>query len=133
MEQVLINIILTIITLLIIYKNISEISIFYYIYFFVFSIILNFIDSEILLLLDLKKPIINWNEESLVVKDNERKIWTYCLAVLNFLILIYFIKIFKDVSFIHSSLIMILVILLILIMLNIYIKKNINKIFKNIY
>ena len=133
LEQVLINIILTIITLLIIYKNISEISIFYYIYFFVFSIILNFIDSEILLLLDLKKPIINWNEESLVVKDNERKIWTYCLAVLNFLILIYFIKIFKDVSFIHSSLIMILVILLILIMLNIYIKKNINKIFKNIY
>lgn len=133
LEQVLINIILTLITLLIIYKNISEISILYYIYIFVFSIILNFINSEILLLLDLKKPIINWNEESLVVKDNERKIWPYCLAVLNFLILIYFTKIFKDISFIYSSLIMMLVILLILLVLNIYIKKNINKIFKNIY
>ena len=113
--------------------NIPKISIIYYITSVVLAMILNIINSFIMLIVDLKNPNLDWITETSVLKDNKNKLYQYVLTILIVLMLLYFIKIFANIYIKISVSIILSILTGILIIIVLYIKKNINKLFKNIY
>lgn len=113
--------------------NIPKISIIYYITSVVLAMILNIINSFIMLIVDLKNPNLDWITETSVLKDNKNKLYQYVLTILIVLMLLYFIKIFANIDIKISVSIILSILTGILIIIVLYIKKNINKLFKNIY
>ena len=130
--QIFLNIIVILIILTTIYFNVTEITIEYYIIAFIIAMILNIINSYTMLLIDLKKPNLNWVNEESISKNNGNKLYQYVITIFSFLILMYLANIFKSVSFIISVISIIIMLLIILILIKKYMKKNINKIFSKI-
>lgn len=130
--QIFLNLIVIFMILTTIYLKIPEITIEYYIIAFLLAIILNIINSYIMLLIDLKKPNLNWVNEESISKNNGNKLYQYVYTIFSFLILMYFSNIFENINFIISILSIIGILLLILIIIKKYIKNNINKIFSKI-
>lgn len=133
LPQIIINIFAIVSILLCIWFNDLNINIIYYIIIFVLAMILNCINSYVMLVIDLKKPNLNWTNEESVAKDNQNKLYQYIFTIFVFLILKYFSKIFRNCNFKISMIIIISLFLFSYIILKIYIKKYINKIFKKIY
>ena len=130
--QIFLNLIVIFMILTTIYLKIPEITIEYYIIAFLLAIILNIINSYIMLLIDLKKPNLNWVNEESISKNNGNKLYQYVYTIFSFLILMYFSNIFENISFIISILSIVAILILILIFIKKYIKNNINKIFSKI-
>ena len=133
LPQIVINTIVILIISCAMYTNLPEISIVYFIIGFITAMLINLINSYLLVLIDLNKPNLNWTNSESIVKDNGNKLYQYVMSVITFLILSYFSKIFKGMSFINSILIINILLLITFIILKILIKKNINKIFEKIY
>ena len=95
--------------------------------------LINIINSYLLVLVDLNKPNLNWTNQESITKNSGNKLYQYVMTIFIFLILNYLLKIFKDNNYLFSMIIINLLFLIILILLKIFIKKNQNKIFKNIY
>lgn len=130
--QIFLNTIVIIMVLTIFYLNIPKVNIGYYVIAFIIAMILNILNSYILLLVDLIKPNLNWINEESISKDKTKSIYQYVMTIFIFLILCYFANIFEDVKFAISVTLIIGIMLMVLILLKKYIKKNINKLFKNI-
>ena len=113
--------------------NIPKISITYYIASVVLAMILNIINSFLMLIVDLKKPNLDWITETSVLKDNKNKLYQYVLTILIVLMLLYFTKVFTNINIKISVSIISIIFTGILVLIVLYIKKNINKLFKNIY
>ena len=95
--------------------------------------ILNIINSFLMLIVDLKKPNLDWITETSVLKDNRNKLYQYVLTILIVLTLLYFTKIFNNIDIKLSVSIISIIFIVTLIIILLYIKRNINKLFKNIY
>ena len=131
--QIVINIIPIIGMIVVVAINIPKISILYYLEGIIIAMLLNIINSFLLIIFNLKKPYLDWATEISAIKDNRGKLYQYVITICTILILAYFTKVFKDVN-IHVSLTIIIIVLLItLIVLIVFIKKNINKLFEKIY
>ncbi len=130
--QVFINTIAVIGMAVIIAINISHISILYYLVGILIATILNIINSFIMVMVDLKKPNLNWITETSAIKDNGNKLYQYVTTIISCLLFVYFMRIFDNVNIIISFSIIIAILFIILLILNILIKKNINKLFKKI-
>lgn len=129
--QIVFNFIAIIGTTFVIWKKIPQISILYYITGIIISILLNIINSFIMLIIDLKKPNLDWTTETTSIKGN--KLYQYTVTIITIMLLSYFTKIFKNINIIISLISIFIILLIILIIINIYIKKNINKLFEKIY
>lgn len=131
--QILINAIPIIGVSIVIWRNIPQISIWYYIVGILMAILLNIINSFIMLIVDLRKPNLDWTTESASIKDNGNKLFQYVTTIITILLLTYLTKIFEDINIIISLTSICILLFVILIIINIYIKKNINKLYKKIY
>ena len=85
-----------------------------------------------MIIVDLKKPNLDWNSEASALKNNGNKWYQYVVTILIILLLTYFTKIFNNVKIIISIPSIIIVLFMILFFEKIYVKRNINKLFKNI-
>ena len=85
-----------------------------------------------MILVDIRKPNLNWTNIESITKNNSNKMYRYVVTIGFVLMLMYFSKIFKNINYNISSTIIILILGMVLIILNIYIKKNIKKIFNKI-
>ena len=130
--QVFINTIAVIGMAVVIAINIPQISILYYLVGILIAMILNIINSFIMVIVDLKKPNLNWITETSAIKDNGNKLYQYVTTIISCLLFVYFMRIFDNVNIIISFSIIIAILFIILLILNILIKKNINKLFKEI-
>lgn len=133
LPQKIINTIIILIVLTVIYLQIAEISFLYYIIAFITAMIINLINSELMVLLDLKKPNLNWTNEASLAKDSGNKLYQYVLTIITLLILSYFSRILDGVNFVPSIIIINIILILFYLGLNIFINKKINKIFNKIY
>ncbi|MBQ9657952.1 MAG: hypothetical protein IJV31_04195 [Clostridia bacterium] len=113
------------------YLNIN-INLIYLFLIFILGNLLNLINSFILLSVDFLKPNINWTSESLAIKQNENKLFQYVLTIIIILLLIYFKKVFADLNFNIFILILFIFLSFILFIINLFILKNINKLFNKI-
>lgn len=133
MPQIIINIFVIMATLICIYLNFIKINIVYYIVVFILAMLINLINSYVMVLVDLRKPNLNWTNEESVAKDNENKLYQYIFTIFIFLILVYFSKLFKNFNFNIAIIIINIIFLIFFIIIKIYINKNISKIFKKIF
>ncbi len=133
LPQILINTLVIISIILTIYFNVKGLQIYYGIIIFCISMWLNIINSYLMVLIDLKKPNLNWTDNASLTKDNNNKLYQYVLTIFIILILNYFSKIFKNINYIKSIIIINLIFILFILILKKYIKNKINKLFEKIY
>ena len=132
LPQIILNIFISLIILGAAKYLIPEISIIYLIVMFVISILLNIINSFLMLAVDLRRPNLEWDNETDAIKQNKNKLYQYVLTIIIILILIYLQQIFEKINF-NLFIIMILFILIfILFLINKIIKNKINKLFNKI-
>ena len=131
--SIIMNIIGSIAIIVTIYLQLDNIPIYYGIIVFIISLIINIINTYFMIIVDLKKPNLDWNSEASALKNNENKLYQYVITIITFLILNYFVKILKNISYIKSMIIINIIFFIIFIIIKKYIKNNIKKIFKKIY
>ena len=130
--QILINTFMILGVLGVIYIHVQNISIIYFLITFLVAMILNIINSYLMLIINFKKPNFDWITETSVFKDNGNKLYQYVTTIIIILFIMYLVKIFDNISIKISLPIIILVFLIILLIVKKYIKKNINKLFNKI-
>ena len=133
LPQIIINTIIILAIIIDVYFQQINIPFIYLLSVFITSMLINIINSYLLVLVDLNKPNLNWTNQESITKNSGNKLYQYVMTIFIFLILNYLLKIFKDNNYLFSMIIINLLFLIILILLKIFIKKNQNKIFKNIY
>ena len=94
--------------------------------------LLNIINSFLMVIVDLRKPNLNWITETSAIKDNGNKLYQYVTTIIISLLFIYFMRIFENINIKISLCAIIFILILILLIINILVKKNINKLFEKI-
>ena len=130
--QIILNILVIFAIGFTIYSNITGIPIFYYIFGGLNAMILNVINSFAMLTIDLKNPNLDWTTESSAINDRIKKLYQYVFTIIIIIVLSYITKILKGINIINSLIFITSIELITLITINLYIKKNINKLFKKI-
>lgn len=130
--QIFLNIFISLIILGAAKYLIPEISIIYLMAMFVIGLLLNIINSFLMLVIDLRKPNLEWDNETDAIKQNKNKLYQYVLTIIIVLILIYFNKIFVEINFNLAIILILFILIIILLLINKIIKIKINKIFNKI-
>ena len=92
----------------------------------------NIINNDILVIVDLLNPKINWESEYEVIKNNRNKIFQYFFTILIIVIYKYLGEIFKEVALINTCLCICIILITIAVLINITIKLNETKLFNKI-
>ena len=129
--QIIINMFLTFVILILLKVILPEFNLIYLFLIFIIANLFNIINSELMVVVDLYKPNLNWKADYEAIKNNN-KLFQYVLTILIILILIYFNKIFDKLNLIISCLLIILILIILIFIINKIIKININKLFKKI-
>jgi ABC-2 type transport system permease protein len=133
LPQIFINIIISIVLLGIICWLLPFVNITHALILFVISIAINAINSYLMLLIDLRRPNLNWDSEYTVVKKSDNKIFQYVLMIIMVLILMYISTIFKNININKMLILELLFFGIIFILIDRLIKKFQNKIFNKIF
>lgn len=90
MPAILLNLFMFVITLGIVYYKIPNIGITTYLAAFVIATLLNILQSELMVIVDLKRPKLEWTTEYAVVKQNMNMIFTFfvCFIVIAIIAII---------------------------------------------
>ena len=132
LPQIILNIIISLIILVVTKYLVPEISIIYLIVMFIIGLILNIINSFLMLVVDLRRPNLEWDNETDAIKQNKNKLYQYVLSIIISLILIYFKNIFEKINLNLAIIIILFILLIILFLINKLIKNKINKLFNKI-
>ena len=130
--QILINEISAIIVCIVIYFQIPTINIKYIFILVGLSFLLFLINSFILTLIDLLMPKLEWDAEYEILKNNKNKLLQYVLIVINILFLMGVNRVFEKYNLDISLGVLALILFLFFTIINFYILKNKNKLFKKI-
>ena len=130
--QVILNSFVSLIILGVAKFLIPKISIIYLIIMFIMSLLLNIINSFLMLIVDLRKPNLAWDNETDAIKQNKNKLYQYVLTIIIILILIYLQKILEKINLNLSIIIILFILIFILFIINKIIKNKINKLFNKI-
>ena len=98
------------------------------------GIMMGILQSYLCIIIDLKKPKLEWNSEYAVVKQNMNLIWPVIFGIINITILV-ILSIFLQ-TYIDSYILILLIAIVYLFMTVVtrnYIKNNINRLMKKIY
>ena len=98
------------------------------------GIMMGILQSYLCIIIDLKKPKLEWNSEYAVVKQNMNLIWPVIFGIINITILV-ILSIFLQ-TYINSYILILLIAIVYLFMTVVtrnYIKNNINRLMKKIY
>ena len=130
--QVIRNVIIIIVVIATIHYLFPEIEFEYLLLMCIISMLLNIINSYILLLIDLKRPQLSSENEVSVLEQNDNKNFRYVVAVSVCVILWYLSETTKELSLMNSILIEIGVFSVILFVLEVIIAKKKERLFENI-
>ena len=131
--QIIVNIVVSIVVLGLIYYYIPAIGLINILLMFIISIFINLINSYLMVIVDLRKPYLNWNSEYSVIKRNDNKSFQYALTITMILTFLYLSNIFKEVNVTLTLGIEIIIFMIIFIIIDRIVKKNIQNIFDKIY
>lgn len=125
--QIIISMIISIIILILSKIVFPLISIVDLILIFIVSIIISIINSFLMLIVDIKRPKLDWKAEIDVFKQNENKIFQYVWTITVVVLLMYIKNVFENINLYIAILATFIIFTVIFIIINIYIKKQINK------
>ena len=101
---------------------------------FINSIILGILNSILMLIVDLKRPFLNWNTEYEVIKQNGNKLFQYVYTIMIVLLLMYFINVLDTINFNIALIIITSILTMLIIITDRYVRNQIkkNKLFNKI-
>lgn len=130
--QLVVNFIVSIIVLGIAYIWIPNISFLQILLVFLISMFISLINSFLMLLVDLRRPQLNWDSEYEITKNSSNKIFQYTFMIIMVLVYMYLAKVLKEVDMNIAILIELGIFAIAFFGINMFIKKKINKIFDKI-
>lgn len=130
--QVVLNILVSIVILGFSYYFMHSIGIINILLLFILLLFINLINSYLMLLIDLRRPMLNWDSEQAVMKKNDNKIFQYFLMIIMVLVILYFANILKNLNLTLGLIIEIGIFMLIFIIIDRLVKKNCKKLFNKI-
>ena len=130
--QIVLNLCITIVALGVIWYVLPQINWVYILMLFVIATVINFINSYLMLIVDLRRPNLDWNTEYAVVKKSDNKFFQYAFMIVNVLILMYIATFFKETNVMVALVAEFLIYLLVFIILDRCIKKWQSKLFNKI-
>lgn len=116
--QFILNLLISIVVLGLFWYIIPHINLGYLLLIFAISIIINMINCYLMLIVDLRRPNIDWSTEEAVVKKSDNKIFQYTLLIANVLFLLYIANIFKGIDIIIAMLIEVFIYIVIFVILD---------------
>ena len=133
MPNIIMTSIMSVITI-IIAGILIKADILYLLLILITSIIMGVFQSYVLIIVDLKKPKLEWNSEYAVVKQNMNLIWSVVISLISITLLIILGVLLGNIfsSFILTGIIAMFYLLVTIITRN-YINNNINKLMEKIY
>ena len=132
--QIIVNVILLLVVLICAKVFFSLITVFELLFIFVLGVILSVLNSYLMLIVDIKRPTLNWSAEIDVFKQNGNKVFQYVWTIAVVVILMYIRKACETVNLYIGFLAIFVVFALILFIVDRYVRKGIknNKLFKNV-
>ena len=130
--QFLLNMLITVVILSLFWYVIPTINIIYMLMIFAISIVINLINCYLMLIVDLRRPNLDWATEEAVVKKSDNKLFQYALMVINILVLLYIATIFKEIKLIYALITELCIYGIIFIIIDRCVKKWQVKLFKKI-
>lgn len=130
--QVVLNILVSIVILGLVYYFIPSIGIVNILLLFILLLFINLINSYLMLITDLRRPMLNWDSEQSVIKKNDNKVFQYFLMIIMVLIILYLANIFKNINLTLGIIIEIILFMIIFIIIDRLVKKNCKKLFNKI-
>lgn len=130
--QILLNVLVSIVVLGMIWYLIPSINILYLFMVLLIGTLINLINSYLMLVVDLRRPNLNWDTEYSVVKKSDNKLFQYVLMIMNVLFLVYLANIFENVNVLITLIGETIVYAIIFIIIDRSIKKWQNKLFNKI-
>ena len=100
--QFMLNMLITIVVLCLIWYIIPSINVIYMIFIFAISTFINLINCYLMLIVDLRRPNLDWTTEEAVVKKSDNKLFQYALMIVNIVFLFYIATIFKEIKIINA-------------------------------
>ena len=87
-----------------------------------------------MLIVDLKRPFLNWNTEYEVIKQNGNKLFQYVYTIMIVLLLMYFINVLDTINFNIALIIITSILTMLIIITDRYVRNQIkkNKLFNKI-
>ena len=104
----------------------------YSIAIFCIATVISLINSYLMLIVDLRRPDLNWSTEYSVIKKNNNKIFQYALMIVNILFLMYIAKLFEGVNIVIVLISEFLIYFVIFMIIDRSVKKYKNKLFNKI-
>lgn len=105
----------------------SQIAVGYIIVIFIDAILINILNSMVMLIVDLKRPLLDWKTEYEVIKQNSNKLFQYVYMISIVLLLLYFINVLDTVNFNIAIMIITFIFIGLIIIIDKYVKIQINK------
>lgn len=130
--QIVLNLIVSVVVLGMIWYFAPAIPILYLFLVFIISVFINLINSYLMLIVDLRRPNLDWDTEYSVVKKSDNKLFQYVWMIINVLLLMYIGKIFKEVDILINLIGEIIIFAIIFIGIDRGVKKWQNKLFNKI-
>jgi len=130
--QIILNFIVTVIVLGFVWYIIPDMKAVYILALFIIANLINLINSYLMLIVDLRRPNINWDTTYSVVKKSDNKFFQYALMILNVLFLLYIAKLLEDINIFAVLIIEEIVFLVIFIIIDRCVNKWQEKLFSKI-
>lgn len=130
--QIVLNLIVSVVVLSMIWYFAPAIPILYLFLVFIISVFINLINSYLMLIVDLRRPNLDWDTEYAVVKKSDNKLFQYVWMIINVLLLMYIGKVFKEVDVLINLIGEIIIFAIIFIGIDRGVKKWQNKLFDKI-
>lgn len=96
--QLIVNFIITVAVLVITYSLLPNIDMVQAILLFITATLISLINSYAMLMVDVKRPQLNWDSEYEVTKNNPNKIYQYVFMILMVLVLLYISKVLEEIA-----------------------------------
>lgn len=130
--QIILNLLVSVVVLGMILYLVPSINILYLFMIFIIATLINFINSYLMLIVDLRRPNLDWDTEYSVVKKSDNKLFQYALMIVNVIFLMYIASVLEDINILIALIIEIIIFAIIFIIIDRCIKKWQNKLFNKI-
>ena len=130
--QFVLNLLISVIVLILIGYILPSINSGYLLTIFAISIVINLINCYLMLIVDLRRPNLNWNTEEAVVKKSDNKFFQYALLIANVLLLVYMASLFREINIMIAMLAELLVYSIIFVIIDRCVNKWKSKLFDKI-
>lgn len=130
--QIILNFFVSIIVLGIIWYLIPSINVLYLLMILIIATFINFINSYLMLIVDLRRPNLTWDTEYSVVKKSDNKFFQYAFMIISVLFLMYIANILEEINIVTALIVEMIIFAVIFISIDRGIKKWQNKLFNKI-